>query len=229
MLIISKHLDYYDGLSKQYLDRSIVYNRTKEDFPNSNIRFGSELGSILNLYKSIPRTGDYYPSLKRYENFMEPILIGFCGEFYLGYRCHLITDVEESYLYTQGEVIDKYTELKKDIRNRYIYGFEEKKIINSFLEINKYKNDNIFIELDCPVFTIRLDRYSNINPFIITKNPILKDISFQRIKDTFTCFQDIQTFISNILVKKEVDTIINDIDLLHSKGYDKYSFRKEKK
>jgi hypothetical protein len=229
MLIVSKHLDYYDGLSKQYLDRSIVYNRTKEDIQNSKIGYGSELGKLLNIYKDIPMTGDYYTKLKKYENFMEPILIGFCGEFYLGYRCHLITDIQESYLYNQIDVMDKHTQLKNQWNDRYLYGFEGKKIVNSFLEIRKYKNDDIFIELGCPVFTIRLDRYSNINPFVITKNPILKDIGFQKVKDIFTCFQDIQTFLSNVLVKKEVDTIISDIDLLHSKGYDKYSFRKEKK
>jgi hypothetical protein len=229
MLIISKHHDYYDGLSKQYLDKTIVYDREEQEIQNSKIGYGTELSKLLVIYKDIPRTGGYYSKLKQYNNFMEPILVGFCGEFYLIYHCSLVSDQKECYLHTQLETLDKYQELKYDFQNRYIYGFDDKRIKNAFLEVGKMKGDDIFIEMDCPVFLIRKNIYSNINRFVITKNPVLQDIGFQRIKDPFKCFQDIQTYLSSILVKKEEIIKISDNDLLHSKGYDKFSFRKEKK
>lgn len=226
MLIVSKHNDYYDGLSKQYLDKSIVYNRLLEIINVKDVKINSEIDKILTFFRLIPRYGSYNSRDKKIVNHISPILVGYCGSFYLIYKSIDGSNIE--YLRDANSAINKFKYYYHSTSRFYIFD-DDKKIKNAFNEVNRMKNDNVFIELNCPYFSISRDDTSNINEYVITKNSILKDIQFQSIKDTFTCFQDVQTYISNILVKKEIDTKIADIDLLHSKGFDKYSFRKEGK
>jgi hypothetical protein len=229
MLIISKHNDYYDSLSKTYMDKSIVYIRTQENINNKDIKLSSELHKLIEIYKTIPATYNYVWNIKGYNYIFEPILIGYCGLFYLVFK-YKFDDIE-GYTHTLQDTIKKYNEMMIYNKNKFLinYNFNEKKIKNAYSEIYKMKQDNIFIELNCPYFTITHNKLSNINHYDIIKNPILKDIEFTKIKDNFTCFQDIQTYLNSILVvnqNKNIITKINNDDLITKKGFDKkYSFR----
>jgi hypothetical protein len=215
MLINSKNNDYYDGLSKQYLDKSIVYNREEVTLPTNTLDNRSSLYSLLRYFHSLHRQANSRDLP------LNPILLGFCGEYYILYKFDW--DVYS----TKDEIINLFSENKT---SKYWYPYDTlTKIKSQFIELENLKSDNVFIELDCPVFLLEYRR-PNYQDVEIIKNPILKDYNFQKLKDTFTCFQDIQTYISNILVvnKTMKEVKIEDKYLMQSKGFDNFSFKKEK-
>jgi hypothetical protein len=58
----------------------------------------------------------------------------------------------------------------------------------------------------------------------------LKDYGFDRIKDSFTAFQEISMYLSNILVEQKEVVKVEDNVRIEKHGFDlKKSFRKEKK
>lgn len=77
-----------------------------------------------------------------------------------------------------------------------------------------------------PVWIIGLNVYNET----ILLNLKLKDYGFERIKDSFTAFQDILIYLSNILVEQKEVVRIEDKFRIEQHGFDsKMSFRKEKK
>lgn len=75
------------------------------------------------------------------------------------------------------------------------------------------------------MWAIKLDR--NQSKGVI--NPKLKDYQFDRIKDSFTAFQEISIYLSNILVEQKETVVIEDKFRIEQHGFDlKKSFRKEK-
>jgi hypothetical protein len=221
MLINSKHNDYYDGLSKQYLDKTIVYDREEITLQTNKIDNRSSLYSLLNYYKTLHRHGHIR------SNDITPILIGFCGELFILYSN------DRKILTTEEEILNFFNEIETNKNDRYYKYWKPydtlTKIKSQFVEIQNLKSDDVFIELDCPIFLLEYRR-PNYQDVELIKNPILKDYNFQKLKDTFTCFQDIQTYISNILVvnKTMKEVKIEDKYLMQSKGFDNFSFKKEK-
>ncbi len=67
--------------------------------------------------------------------------------------------------------------------------------------------------------------------FDVIVNPNLKKLNFQSQKDAYTCFQDIQQFISGVLGNKEdIKNNSTDIEKVKQHGFDeKYGFRKRPK
>jgi len=98
MLINSKNNDYYDGLSKQYLDKSIVYNREEVTLPTNTLDNRSSLYSLLRYFYSLHRQANSRDLP------LNPILLGFCGEFYILYKFDW--DVYS----TEDEIINLFSE-----------------------------------------------------------------------------------------------------------------------
>ena len=89
-----------------------------------------------------------------------------------------------------------------------------------------------FTKYDCAYFHIRrgwddLKRITNTRLF---KYPVLKDLHFYNVKDSYQTYQDIEMFLANDLanVNQKPVPVGNDKVLASSKGYNKYSFRKDK-
>lgn len=214
MIINSKHNDFYDGLSKQYLDKTIVYNREEVTIQANSLDNCSSLYSLLRHFNSLHRQANSRDLP------LNPILLGFCGKYFILYKFDW--DVYS----TKDEIINLFS---KNKTSNYWRPYDvPTKIKSQFVEIEILKSDDNFIELDCPVFLLEYRR-PNYQDVEIIKNPILKDYNFQKLKDTFTCFQDIQTYISNVLVvnKNTKEVKIKDKYLMESKGFNNLSFKKE--
>ena len=69
---------------------------------------------------------------------------------------------------------------------------------------------------------------SSLGPRII-KSPPLKDVKFFKHMDAFGVFQRIEMFLGNNLASQNDPPVPvgSDVDIAMSKGYDKYSFRKD--
>lgn len=86
--------------------------------------------------------------------------------------------------------------------------------------------DGTFLELKCPVWLMRFYEQSPNGVL----NPRLKDLGFDRIKDSFTAFQEISMYLSNILVEQKPVESIEDKYRIQQHGFDiKESFRNVKK
>ena len=207
--------DYYDNAVGFGIDENVHYNRfTKKveiriklqfDFPNHN-----------------------YAGL-----------LGFCGEIYpfielrkYGWEYDKETDsvkskiVERYYAYNIEEYKNKKSEWYefKNLLPDY-YDYSRDLDLKRFFSDWNYQSDDIFIKNKVPVWTLELDR--NRNESLI--NPRLKDYGFDRIKYSFTAFQEISMYLSNILVEQKEIAVIEDKYRIEQHGFDlKKSFRKNK-
>lgn len=206
--------DYYDNAVGYGIDDNVHYNR-----------FTKEVEIHIKSQFDFP-------------TFRSAKLLGFCGKIYpfielekynRKYECEYDSDdykiVERYCAYSLEEYKNKELEWEE-----YLYDFgycdhrEEVKIKQFFVDWS-YQNNDIFLEYKAPLWTIKLDR--NRSKGII--NPKLKDYGFDRIKDSFTTFQEISMYLSNILVEQKEVAVIEDKYRIEQHGFDlKKSFRKEK-
>ena len=222
MRIISKFKDYYDSCMKQGMDRSLVYVRKREEIGLDKV------SDSLNekKYKKMESGYLYYRrNMKSDHPFFDVRqgAIAFCGKIYPYLSC------KDQFFYSLESFEKHFEEFKKRYPNR-IHSAKE-----YFKKNPVSENEAIFLELSVPVFTIHQEetwisksrRYDRT--WTLIKNPLLKDYQFYKIFDTFTTYQEIQMFLGNQLCEtQEADVPVgDDVDLAKSKGYDKWSFRKE--
>jgi len=223
MRIISKFKDYYDGCMMYGVDRDRVY-----------VRNTHELDTKLNIYdiSTYP-----FPILRDHIE-----VIGFCGKLYPfingsdGYMDHN----ERKNLIMYGEDIVNY-EVEDVTCPRTYRSYNKIQLIKPHKDSWRRKYDNrvkynqerydalmnseslksIFLEHKIPVF-----HYTGSK---LIANPNLKDLCFFKVKDSVNTFQELEQYISSVLVS---DTLVDvpvgdDIVVRDSKGFDKMSFKKE--
>ena len=216
MRLNSDFHDYYDNAVGYGIDENVFYSRfTKE----------VEIG---------------IKSKFDFPTFRDVNLLGFCGNIYpfitikkfnqkydlYDYEPDDLKMVEVYQAFSFEEYKKKESEWKEytDIFD-YVDHSREIKIKQFFIDW-KYQSDEVFLEYKVPTWIIRLER--NENKAII--NPKLKNYGFDRIKDSFTAFQEISMYLSNILVEQKEVTVIEDKFRIEQHGFDlKKSFRKGKK
>lgn len=167
-------------------------------------------------------------------------LLGFCGKIYPFVEVKKFDRRYDLYEYSWDDLklLERYFaysfeeyERKKSEWGKFTDVFEYQdhsrkiKLKQFFIDWN-YQSDDIFLEYKVPIWTISLDL--NQNNGVI--NPKLKDYGFDRIKDSFTAFQEISMYLSNILVEQKEIAVVEDKFRIEQHGFDlKKSFRKEKK
>ena len=209
--------DYYDNAVGYGIDENVHYNRfTKEVEININSK------------------ADFPPSS------LETYLLGFCGIIYpivkLSKLNKSIYDceydygdykiIETYYSYSFEEAEEKYREWE-DFCNGFGYTNDRERLRTKQFYVDwNLQNDEVFLKYKTPSWFIKLERNQKTG-FI---NPKLKDYGFDRIKDSFTAFQEISMYLSNILVEQKEIAVIEDKFRIEQHGFDlKTSFRKEKK
>ena len=93
--------------------------------------------------------------------------------------------------------------------------------------VGKNIGDAAFIKADCPIILCLDDNYY---PHRLILNPRLNELGFVQKLDTVSCFQEIEMYLGNNLAK-QIDPSVNFSDELKAEiaGFDKFSFRKQKK
>jgi len=228
MRIISKYKDYYDGVGAGDLDPIPVYERHEkkieliQPFPN-DWRHSKYL--IVNRNNKV----DGYKS-KLVERSLYTYVIGYCGELYPILK--VVQDEGSISKYWYEYDVSTILDYVKTNRWQGIHRYKE--ILNEWLELIKtLKLQDIFKEHNVPVFIFdgfEIDTRKGTQPVLhVTLNPRLRKYEFYKIKDAYTTYQDIRMYVGNDLAR---DTEVNvptgdDKTLAESKGYDKWSFRKE--
>jgi hypothetical protein len=84
---------------------------------------------------------------------------------------------------------------------------------------------NLSIDKRWPVLFIEGQKH-----LVAIKDPVLKNMQFFKAVDTFNAYQELSMFMGGKLSKPENPMVeISDKDMVVKKGFDKWSFRKEKK
>lgn len=222
MLIIKKYHDYYDSAANVGIDKTIVYERVISELKEQEIGFCN-----IHHARSFWSTMVASYSLTSY-------LLGFCGKTYIIYLLEEGNDTKK-YFHTKDGIVSwlKNYYSKKGAK---LYGLNNdlKKIEENHIKWDNKEHHDLFFKFKSPIFLVENNPHmswiyakNKTNKVII--NPCLKDYEFFKVKDTYTAFQEIQSYISGVLGtnNKEIITI-SDKDKIVSHGFDpKWSFRKE--
>lgn len=213
--------DYYDSVQIHGQDKSLIYLRKRIEIPIEKI-------------KNHPPYKLYTYNKFNTEFQVTQYIIGFCNKIYL---CTKLQKNQEppKFAYNLQEVEEFIASNYKKKQIEIFYS--EKWQRNSFqspFSSPKYKNFKETFELfqniqnnykhlfqNHPIFTI----YSKKIIF----NDCLKNFEFYKIFDSFSAFQEISMFLGNQAIPIKPIPHIPDKIILEIKGFNKFSFRKDKK
>jgi len=232
MKIVSKRTekDYYDNGAVYGIDETKIYVRKREDIVISADDYNLDRYLFHNYW---------HHEEHKYQ------ILGFCGKIYFldnyslkedhdkWYRNpkdHILID-EENLDYKLVEVANEWTKLSYTKYKKVKRDKKKSKGWRDFDDssLSKYRNNkklhNIFIEHKTPVFIISPES----KELTLIINPLLKDYGFFRIKDTIQTFQEIEMFLGSVLINNDTPEmpVGDDKTIASSKGYDKWSFRRE--
>jgi hypothetical protein len=238
MRILSEFHDYYDSVQGIGQDQTLIYLRkpaeveVRYSFPilPANNRFGYR---NLTVHQSI---------------------IGFCGKIYPVLKlirrsraslpddvykiCYNLDDVD---LFVRDhypkKVIEEYQITKSKKKRRYRFRFWQDvhryEFEKFFLDCANIKDahTNMFLERRCPIFVATLQEASWYRPSKakIVYNASLREFEFFRIFDTYSAFQEIAMYLGGLAAPNKPIPEVSDRDMITAKGFDEFSFRKEKK
>ena len=211
-------------------------------------RFRSSIPGV-----TIPERGGYSPVIGRDAGVisatLRAIVVGFCGELYpaVMYRCIKSTAfIQETF--TEVVYVENITDIgdaandllavisshtpnfaryhlhnKQTLfsRNKDTSSYEHR-LLAEMSTFHQHKNsfENVFIEHRVPYFVV--DLYDETVKFL----PLLKDVQFYRVKDSFTAMQELSMYLGGVIPQQEKEIIsISDKDRIAQHGFDKLSFR----
>lgn len=248
MRIISKNKDYYDAALAYGVDPNIVWVRQPREICGSEVEAGRtrkdqsakpaefvDIGFSTNGSNFDIDAGRVYFCGRRV-NYLK---VGVSKEHYpkkdwiyfYNFK-HFQRHVEK----VCGKSGMKYLTGKKQVR-RHWYQDDVKDPLGSaekYLEKEVEITDDVFIELNTPIFSL-VERRSE-SYYIVDQR--LTDVEFIKHLDPYQCFQQLSMYCSNTLMMnrktsskykgQKLMADISDLDMRDAKGFDKYSFRKDK-
>jgi hypothetical protein len=150
--------------------------------------------------------------------------IGFCGEVHTAWK------YKDDYYYIAErdkiEEIIKSSEFVGYRKYSWLYTLKSLKQYDDNLHTFGNKNSKIFEQYKCPIFLLYKDVWSDKKTLVI--NPCLRPYQFFKVKDTYTAFQDLAMFVSNMANPEKPIPTISNADMIYAKGFDKNSFRKDR-
>jgi hypothetical protein len=226
MLIISKKKDYYDGVVQTTgIDKTIVYNRKQNDIRDSFDDYKKLPADLIKLVENL--TAFHLDTKKTNLELKGIYIIAFCGQMYVAWEMidrKPFNDYDPKSIITYD--LKGMQEIVIDKTWRDAVG-----IVDAYRNLVNYDPMKLHRLYNSPVFAIdtAFVRYgARDSNFIL--NPTLKTYKFFKLFDSFQALQEIQMFISGVLGTGENKMIeVADKYKIESHGFDKTSFRKEKK
>lgn len=242
MRIVSQFRDYYDSVQAMGQDQGLLYVRN-ETAVDLNHRWQWHCVNFINnkpwsfTHHVIGFCNKVHACLANWT----PAGKNAQGEdLYEQVFCYSVEDVDvlAARLLTK-KALNVYFEPRS--KNRYGYGEGVRRYrVEDFFAKFALKADsyvNLFEDSKAPVFVATLrgyvDRLGRVNaprsdrsPKIVY-NACLGDYGFMRIKDTYTAFQEITAFVSNVALPIKPIPSISDEIMAEIKGFNKFSFRKD--
>jgi hypothetical protein len=220
MKIHSDYRDYYDiGLSVG-VDTTLHYNRKQRWFYLSEIKTKLPPETIrgVRLARNLPEQPD-----------IERIVVGFCGVLYPAIR--VIRSEKDSETLYAPEELDKHFKFSGvpswgRPSEHWEKNFRKRQRERAEWLSNSPRCDDLFLELDEPVFVAQVDRDGEPRDSIeIVANEPLRPFQFFKVVDPYSAFQEVSMYLGNQLVKHDTPDEIADEYRIAMHGYDKHSFR----
>lgn len=227
MRIISKHHDYYDSCLAYGQDESVVYSRSTQEF---DVR-GKDIPTILQTLRDICQKDDRTRYLdcdlsdKKFRYKFEPISLFFCGKLYNGFEVVKTpkgsTKVESSdYIWNVNECISLFDSLGEYLNKRtWMWSNHTKRDVIGLWYTPSQPNIEFMIENK--VTCVLVTRHK------IVIDPCLKNLQFYRVFDSYSAYQELDTWISGTLsYPQNMMVSIGDKYRIEQHGFDmKYGFR----
>ena len=248
MKLISKYKDYYDSLLYNYsTEKTPVWDRKLQTYNlNEYIEFLSkEQRDLLIDMSNFSAHRPYYGNLCDEKNIYFRYIVGFCGKVI---QVNTIINNNTHTPYTNINEFIKETKKDKRFKDVFMYesfcddyrSYQGVNIFGRTKKSDKIWHDiyddqkriyDIFIALNTPIFLIPCasSYHFDIKERKIIINPVLKDINFQKIKDPFSTFQEIERFVTNDLVKEISIPEFSDDIKRDCHGFGDMSFKKRGK
>jgi hypothetical protein len=250
MKIYSKFRDFYDGVGSHDREATPLYVRKTEEIPLDRHDYPS-FGVQTEM-----RSTEYSPN-KSIKYAISSTIVGFCGKIYpiwhikemyknphgqyeeSGTSSHYGKYDPKEYFIADPNELLKFDFLPtKTYNQKWWWNRNGNKsdidilakphdYIASLNKANKLLK--LFQTFNTPIF--RLSRPVN-NDYVITLNPNLKELGFNKAMDAYTAYQEIDMFIGNNLAQEQMNKVNiptgDDKVIAECKGFNKASFRKEK-
>jgi hypothetical protein len=233
MRIISDFKDYYDSVRVYGFDPALIYKRSIESFSVSDLDLQLD-SKIAQYVKNIPKNYNF-----------KPVLLCFCGKAYVYWRYARGFGEDKNLNLEYGTFmtapkVDEFIlnrfgkgEYKKycGIDNDYQYDYFNKDAVDEFADKHECIEigDKLFHTMQTPVFLLAPFRPEfNVLHWAVLKNPMLKDLDFQKKFDAFLAYQEISMYFGGVLARKDEIPIRvgGDEVIAQQKGFDDKSFKK---
>lgn len=232
MRIISDFKDYYDCLQSYDQDRETLYIRKPKTI-------------VYKKYDDCPfpkaTTCCFYWSKNSGVRIdVRQYIVGFCGKIYpilymSNYKyleprelCFNLTDVNNFIRANTNEIQYKtYSDKRK--QNFSFYRDDRQQGFKAFFEDCETKKSSyirLFEDEHSPIFVAELNGEGHVNQ--LTFNTNLKPLEFYKLFNASQAYQEILMFFNNLAVPMKPIPKLDDVTMAESKGFDKYSFRKDK-
>ena len=253
MKIVSKYKDFYDGAQALGIDKTLVYKRFQTTCEVRSLsgfnEFNQEIWKHLPEPYVISTTGDsHYNSTELIH--IEYSSIGFCGRLYPYIRFVKRKNeviIHRTTFYSSDKAngyIDKlqlsYPKMKFLSEFYFCERLKEEEL-EGYLNASIFKNEKLkwFQLVNSPTFVFNEEPYESDRKkeyrkvqnksslrYVLT-NPILKDFEFYKVKDNYTCYQELSQFLGGVLTEREsINDNLSDIQKVKQHGFDaKYGFR----
>lgn len=242
MRIHSRFRDYYDSI--QSFDKDdVIYIRISKELKLKEV---IKKNALIDNY-IIDQGSKELVKLIMPLGYKEMIL-GFCGRLYplmmFYYKEKVdgkILEKEESVVfYDQLELdtflMDKKIKIPEKDHSAKILRLYENYFSRriEYLELIRPRLLPLFSDFNVPVFLIKnsainidwQDTTYRLSYEVLEINPCLADLSFQKIFDPFSTFQEINMYLGGVLAQPDKPMIeISDNDKVQQHGFDKNSFR----
>lgn len=211
MIIVSRFKDYYDGGAAYGVDTGRRYIRETQEIEFRHKYNFDIIGFCGKLYPFDNIMSIIYNNPKKYTNYDPFLQFKEYKDRNNDTQYKLIPTAKHSYT----NWWDKY-----HLRTNKQGHWEKAKLDKEYLQI--------FIEYQVPIFWI--GRPNSLEGTKLVLNPCLKNLAFFKVMDTTQAFQEIEMYLSNVLVHDtQVIVPVGDDNVIRdSKGFDKWTFRKEK-
>lgn len=223
MRIISEFHDYYDGVQAYGQDSELFYYRKTIEVDRRH-----DSSKIADLLSRMPCKGCTINTIGNFYSYRPEFfgaVLGFCGTLYPCWRYN------DTLLFSSKDIKSKLNEptlncftSKQTLLNFLYVDFTEKNINN--LQPVVDLTNKFFSDYKTPIWLyLPGDKY-NKEKLIV--NPRLADTGFPRIKDSYSCYQEISQFLGGVLPEQEKADIISiddDSVLLKKHGFDELSFK----
>jgi hypothetical protein len=241
MRIISKFHDYYDSAMSYGQDQTVVFTRTTEQVDLTEDEFNRF--PAADLYHHIRGN-------KNYKLKMTAVFFCFSGKTYRSiqvriwdrrdgdteYSPVIIGDaLETRYFYDVESLREFLAKYKFEINlTQYSWQNKQEPVITEFLsKQGTDENEKWLIERKFAIISVvrsgtwNPSRFAPVYKHQAELNPVLKDVEFYKVLDSFTAYQELDMFISGTLPQSTAMPIeIADKDKIPQHGFDKWSFRK---